>query len=151
MKAFVIDVDGVLTDGKMHYSKEGKVMKVFGADDHDALNMIRDKINIHFVTADKIGFPISFRRVVDDMGFPLHFVKMQDRAEWIDEKFGLGNTIYMGDGVLDPSVFDKVGYSICPADGFYQTREVADYVTQHSGGDRAVAEACMHIKEKFLV
>lgn len=150
MKTFVIDVDGCLTDGKMWYTSKGKVMKSFGADDHDALNMIKDKIDIWFVTADKVGFPISTKRIVGDMDFPLVFMPMCDRAKWIEDTFDSFLTIYMGDGVLDPPIFENVGYSICPANGFYLAKEKASYVTRHNGGDRAVAEACLHIKESFL-
>ena len=52
-KNLIVDVDGVMTDGKMHYTADGKIMKVFGPDDHDALKMIKDIINIHFISADK--------------------------------------------------------------------------------------------------
>ena len=149
MKAFVIDVDGCLTDGQMWYSAEGKVMKSFGADDHDALNLIKDMITIQFVTADLLGWNISCSRIRDDMKFPLDRVPMDRRVQWIKDYWKLKDVIYMGDGILDGDIFEKVGYSICPADGFYLTREKADYVTQHSGGHRAVAEACLHIKEKF--
>jgi 3-deoxy-D-manno-octulosonate 8-phosphate phosphatase (KDO 8-P phosphatase) len=150
MKALVIDIDGVMTDGTMHYTAEGKVMKVFGPDDADALGLIRNKIHIHFVSADRRGFPISERRI-KDMGYPIDLVPMAERADWIDKKFGLKDTIYIGDGVLDPLVFSHVGYSICPSDGFYKTRGVADYVTKSPGGHRAVAEACIHIMEKGFV
>ena len=49
-KNLVIDVDGVMTDGKFYYSLEGKILKAFGADDHDALSILKKFINIIFVT-----------------------------------------------------------------------------------------------------
>lgn len=150
MKAFVIDVDGCMTDGRMYYTKEGKQMKAFGADDHDALIILSNLIEIEFLTADTIGFPIAYKRIVGDMEFPLHLISMKDRVRWIEKHFGLSETIYMGDGILDPPIFEKVGYSICPSDGFYWTVAKANYVTRHTGGHRAVAEACVHIKEKFF-
>jgi len=58
-KNFIIDVDGVMTDGQFHYSVDGKVMKVFGPEDSDALSLIKDYFVIHFVTGDKRGFEIS--------------------------------------------------------------------------------------------
>ena len=102
MKAFVIDVDGVLTDGRMWYTKEGKMMKAFGPDDHDALNMIRDKIRIAFVTADTSGYGISLKRIVD-IGFGLCQVPMRERVIWIESTYGLSETIYMGDGMFEPA------------------------------------------------
>lgn len=150
MKAFVIDVDGCLTDGTMIYSGEGKEYKTFGADDHDALNMIKDLIDIQFVTADVAGYYISYRRIVIDMGFPLALVSMEKRVAWIKSQWDLSEVIYMGDGILDPPIFKKVGYAICPNDGFYLAKEKANYVTSYNGGHRAVAEACVHIKKRFF-
>ena len=38
---FLLDVDGVMTTGQFLYSEEGKVFKVFGAHDHDRLNLLK--------------------------------------------------------------------------------------------------------------
>ena len=56
----------------------------------------------------------------------------------------------MGDGIYDPLVFKKVGYSIAPANAFFKTKEMANFVTNARGGEGAVAEACLHILEKFF-
>ena len=150
MKNFVLDVDGVLAASPLFYTAEGKSMKVFGPDDHDALNLLRDRMKIVFITGDKRGFPISKRRVVDEMGFELHMVSTHERVHWIGEHMSFPETIYMGDGIFDAPVFEKVGYSIAPSDAFYMTRQKANFVTNCAGGNRAVAEACMHILEKFF-
>ena len=148
-KHFVLDVDGVLARSEVYYNSDGKAMKVFGPDDHDALNMLRDKMKVEFMTSDKRGFSISRKRVVDDMGYDLHLVSNYTRLKWMSEKYKLEETIYMGDGILDAEIFRQVGYSICPSDGFYLTCQQADFVTNAKGGNRAVAEACVHILNKF--
>ena len=56
----------------------------------------------------------------------------------------------MGDGIFDHYVMREVGYSIAPANADHLAKQSAHYVTQRSGGDRAVAEACLHILEKFF-
>ncbi|HEY4490294.1 MAG TPA: HAD hydrolase family protein [Candidatus Paceibacterota bacterium] len=150
MKNFIIDVDGVLTDGQFHYSAEGKVMKIFGPDDADAILLIRPYLNVVAVTGDKKGFPVTKKRVEDDMKLPLHQISTFERIEWIREKFGLEQSIYMGDGVFDAMVFEQIGYSIAPANAFPKIKEHADYVTEASGGKGAVAEACWHLMEKFF-
>lgn len=148
--AFVLDVDGVMTTGQFAYTVEGKAFKVFGPDDHDALLLLKDRLTIHFVSGDRKGFEISRRRIVEDMKFPLDLVSTVGRVAWIAQRWDPACVIYMGDGLLDLAVFAVVGYSICPADGFYLARERANYVTQHSGGNRAVAEACVHVLQKFF-
>lgn len=150
IKNFILDVDGVLTDGQFYYSTEGKIMKVFGPDDHDALLLLKPFLNICMVTGDKKGFEISRKRVEDDMKFPIHLVSTFERINWIKEHFNSEETVYMGDGIFDAAVFKHVAYGIAPMNAFYKTKETANFVTHSRGGDSAVAEACMHILEKFF-
>jgi 3-deoxy-D-manno-octulosonate 8-phosphate phosphatase (KDO 8-P phosphatase) len=149
-KCFILDVDGVMTTGHFLYTPEGKMMKIFGPDDNDALSLLKNDLEIQFVTGDKKGFSISHKRIVDDMKFPLELVSTIRRVDWIKERHTLGEVIYMGDGIFDHYVMREVGYSISPANGNKLAKEHADFVTERSGGDRAVAEACLHIMEKFF-
>lgn len=149
-KVLILDVDGVMTTGQFLYTKNGKIGKVFGPDDHDALSIIKNFIKVRFITGDKKGFEISKRRIVKDMNFRLDLVSTVKRIDWIKNKYKLEETIYMGDGLMDVLVMKKVGYSICPANGNDLTKKHSDYVTKRSGGDRAVAEACLHIMKKYF-
>lgn len=149
-KVFVLDVDGVLTDGGFYYTTEGKVMKKFGADDNDALSLLRPYMEIVFVTGDKRGFDISNKRITD-MHFSLELVSTIRRIDWIKERFNPEEVVYMGDGIFDHYVMKEVGYSISTADGDSHAKKHADYVTERVGGHRAVAEACLHLMDKFFV
>lgn len=148
---FILDVDGVMTSGDFFYSAEGKVMKAFGADDNDALSLLKPYVEIQFVTGDRKGFAISEKRIVDDMGFALTLVSTIRRIDWISERFAPESVIYMGDGIFDHYVMKQVGYAIAPANADRLARQHADFVTERRGGDRAVAEACLHLLEKFFV
>ena len=133
---FILDVDGVMTDGCFYYTVDGKVMKVFGPDDHDALLGVNPYLNIQFVTGDRKGFDISKKRISDDMKFPLELVSTFERVKWMKENdFNLDETIYMGDGIFDAAVFEYVAYGIAPANAFYSTLEKADFnvITANSG------------------
>jgi len=150
MKVFILDVDGVMTTGQFFYTADGKTMKVFGPDDNDGLSLLKPHIEICFVTGDKKGFPISKKRIVDDMQYPLEIVSTIRRVEWIEERYLLENVIYMGDGIFDHYVMKKIGYAIATADADQLAKKAAHYVTERKGGDRAVAEACLHILGKFF-
>lgn len=150
-KCFILDVDGVMTTGHFVYSAESKIMKIFGPDDHDALVLLKRHVDIRFVTGDRSGFAISKKRIVDDMKFQLDLVSTIHRARWIQERYPLESVIYMGDGIFDHYVMDKVLYSIAPANADSFAKKSADFVTERSGGDRAVAEACLHLLQKFFV
>ncbi len=147
---FILDVDGVMTTGHFLYTQHGKVMKIFGPDDNDALSLLRSNLEIRFVTGDKKGFPISKKRIVDDMGFDLDIVSTIKRIDWIEKRYPLESVIYMGDGIFDHYVMRHVGYSIAPANSDSNAKQFASYVTKRNGGDRAVAEASIHIMEKFF-
>lgn len=149
-KSFIVDVDGVMTNGQFLYTADGKAMKIFGPDDNDGLSLLSPWVNIQFITGDKKGFDISKKRIVDDMGFPLELVSTIRRVDWIRQRFILGDVIYMGDGIFDHYVMKQVGYSIAPANADFLAKRSASYVTQRCGGDRAVAEACLHILERFF-
>ena len=149
-KVFILDTDGVITTGQFFYTAEGKAMKVFGPDDNDALSLLKPYLETRFVTGDKKGYPISKKRISDDMKFQLDLVSTIHRVEWIKERYNLAEVIYMGDGIFDHYVMQRVGYSIAPANADKLTASQANYVTKRSGGDRAVAEACLHILEEFF-
>lgn len=149
-KVLILDVDGVMTDGFFYYTAEGKVMKKFGSDDHDVLSMLKPYLKLHFVTGDHRGYEISKARIVNDMQLPLDLVSTIKRIDWIKERWDPKEVIYMGDGIFDHYVFKEVAYGIAPSNGDIYTKSVADYVTKREGGDRAVAEAGLHILEKFF-
>lgn len=149
-KVFVLDVDGVLTDGGFYYTSEGKVMKKFGPDDNDALSLLKPYIDIVFVTGDKKGYEISKKRI-NDMHYTLELVSTIKRIDWIKERYKPSEVIYMGDGIFDHYVMREVGYSVSTADGDKNARRYASYVTERPGGKRAVAEACLHIMETFFI
>ena len=150
IKNFIIDVDGVFTDGTYYYTEEGKVMKKFGPEDNDAISLLKGKVQVHAITGDKRGFPITKKRIAEDMKLPLALVSTYDRILWIKDRYKLNETIYMGDGIYDPLVFKQVAYSIAPANAFSTTKSEANYVTNARGGEGAVAEAVLHILEYFF-
>jgi 3-deoxy-D-manno-octulosonate 8-phosphate phosphatase (KDO 8-P phosphatase) len=150
MKHFILDVDGVLTNGQFLYNASGKVMKIFGPDDNDGLSLLKSNLEIRFVTGDKKGYDISKKRIVDDMGFSLDLVSTFKRIDWIKNLYDPSEVIYMGDGIFDYLVMREVGYAIAPGNADINARNHANFITKRNGGDRAVAEACLHILEKFF-
>jgi len=149
-KNFILDVDGVFTDGKIYYSTKGKSFKVFGADDHDAIKLIRHLMRITVVSADQRGFAITKRRIEKDMGLDLHFVGSRERPGWIERNFDPKECVYMGDGIFDPLVFSLVKYSIAPQNASKHTKAHVDFVTESKGAEGAVAEASIHLMNSFF-
>ena len=145
----MIDVDGVMTTGQFLYSAEGKAYKIFGPHDADGLKMIKDKVNITFITADKRGFPISKKRI-EDMGFPIKLVSEQDRHAHIKEEYGFDKTIFMGDGIFDAKLIKECKFGIAPANARPEAKSAADFITPSKSAEGAVCDACIEINKRFF-
>lgn len=147
---FALDVDGVLTDGKFLWSKDGeKVYKEFGPDDADALKLLSKYMDIEFFSKDGKGYQISESRV-RHMGFECHYMDTKERAEYLEERYGLDNVIYMGDSFVDAPLLKGCGCGIATSTSSFLAKHVADYVTTTGGGERAVAEAVFYIMKEVL-
>jgi 3-deoxy-D-manno-octulosonate 8-phosphate phosphatase (KDO 8-P phosphatase) len=112
--------------------------------------MIQTDLNIRFLSADERGFGISKKRITDDMGFGLNLISSEDRLGWIEEKYGLDGSIYIGDSFVDIEISQNVGFSIAPSDANKLLKENVDLILENKGGDRAVSEACFYIKENLI-
>jgi len=146
---FILDVDGVLTTGQFLYSESGKAYKIFGPHDAEGLNLIKDNINIVFISADKRGFLISKKRI-EDMGYELILVSEDERYSFIKENYGFENTIYMGDGLSDALLIKDCKFGIAPANARPEAKSVAGFVTLSKSAEGAVCDACLEIKRRFL-
>jgi 3-deoxy-D-manno-octulosonate 8-phosphate phosphatase (KDO 8-P phosphatase) len=146
---FVLDVDGVMTTGQFLYSELGKEYKIFGPHDNDGLKMLKDKLPIEFISADKRGFAISSKRIVDDMGFNLSLVSSEERYNYLNEKYDLSRVIYMADGLYDASILSDCLFGIAPQNARVEAKKAADYVTPSESAKGAVLDACLMIINKF--
>ena len=84
------------------------------------------------------------------MGFKLDLVSTIKRIDWIRKNYNPQNVIYMGDGIFDYIVMRDVGYAIAPDNADPLAKKYANFVTKRSGAKRAVAEASIHILDKFF-
>ena len=144
-----MDVDGVLNDGMLYWYAGGKPFKAFGNYDHDGLKLLRKHLEIEFVSADEIGWPITESRIVEHMKFPCTMVKEKDRLDFVLNKGNPEETIFMGDGPFDAKIFPHVGLSFAPAQAWRTAKANATYVTEREGGKGAVMDACVYIMDKM--
>ena len=150
LKHFVLDVDGVMTTGKFIYTVDGKIGKIFGPHDADGLALVDKMIDVRFISADKRGFAISHKRIVEDMGYPLDLVSSSDRDAYI-QQLGYDSVVFMADGYYDAPILEKVGLGICPADARREARALADYVTPSKAAEGAVLDACIYLEQVLTI
>lgn len=148
-KKFILDVDGVMTDGKLYWSEQGKPFKAFGNYDHDGLKLLRNYLDIEFISADRAGWAITESRIVNHMKFKLTYVTEKERLSWVLSQGDPSSIVFMGDGPYDAKVLKAVGIGIAPAQAWVGAINAADFITKKAGGDGAVMEACVYLLEKM--
>jgi 3-deoxy-D-manno-octulosonate 8-phosphate phosphatase (KDO 8-P phosphatase) len=149
MKELITDVDGVLTDGKYFYTKDGKVMKQFGPHDSDGFKIIKSlDIKVRAISADHRGFEITKKRL-DDMGIELTLVSENDRLGWIKSNCNTKETIFVGDGLHDAAVMRVCGLSFAPANALKITKNAASHVTSCEGGNGVMLEVAIEIMKRL--
>jgi len=143
VRALVLDVDGVLTDGRLHYGAEGEVLKVFHSRDGFGMKLAQaEGIELGVITARQ-GAPLERR--LDDLGVRHRLVGREDKraallalAKTLD--LDLAHVAYVGDDVIDLPALRAVGLPISVADGHPKARAAARWVTSVPGGRGAARE-----------
>lgn len=150
----ISDVDGCITNGQFIYTADGKVGKIFGCGDHEGVKLLRkNNIDVEFITADRVGFPITEKRV-SEMHCKVTIMSEVDRYAYIENKCkDYDVVVFFGDGIGDASVIQKLNsdciYFIVPQNGREEAKEVSDYVTPHCGAQGAFLDLSIHVAKKF--
>lgn len=139
----VLDVDGVLTDGRVHVGLDGEQMKVFSLRDGHGIVLAREAgIEIALLTRETSGFAhvraekLSIEHVVGgclDKGPAL--AALAEKLGRTAEQVG-----YVGDDVIDIEPMRWAGFAACPSDAEPEVMEVAHFVSRREGGRGAVRE-----------
>lgn len=143
----ILDVDGVLTDGKFSYTSEGKQSKVFGSHDSDALRVVSSQAKISLVSADHRGFKISESRS-RDMGIEIKLLDPKERLDFVLERKLTGFTIFVGDSFTDIPALKASDFSIAPANALAVVKKSVSLVLKNNGSDGAVYELCVKLFKK---
>ena len=150
LKLFLLDVDGVLTDGTITYTHEGKEIKSFHTRDGLGIRLLMESgVEVGLITARKSE---AVNRRVQDLGLRFVFQKAKNKLEIFQqllEKLNLepSEVGYMGDDWLDLPLLIRVGFAATVADAVPEVLKIAHYVTKRKGGRGAVREVCELILE----
>jgi 3-deoxy-D-manno-octulosonate 8-phosphate phosphatase (KDO 8-P phosphatase) len=143
IKAVVLDVDGVLTDGHLLVNEQGDQLRTFYVRDGYALQLsIRQGIPIMVITG---GRSEGVRQRLAGLGVLDIAMGIHDKVavlrDWCTQK-GLSpeEVAYIGDDMPDLEVMQMVGLPICPSDAIPEIKAISQYVTSAPGGKGAVRE-----------
>ena len=163
IKALVLDVDGILSDGFVTFTNNGDEIKNFDIRDGLGMKLVQSiGMKVIIITGRKSN--IVDKRM-SDLGVDFVFQGREDKGTALREACAQLNLLpedclYMGDDWPDLSAFALAGVKVTVPNGHVEVRRRADLVTEAHGGRGAVREVCdmlLHAKgeyenvlEKFL-
>jgi 3-deoxy-D-manno-octulosonate 8-phosphate phosphatase (KDO 8-P phosphatase) len=145
VRLLILDVDGVLTDGRIIMDHEGRELKAFDVRDGHGIRLAQEA-GIAVAVLTGRSSPVVQKRA-DDLGISWVRQGVFDKVaafEEIARAIGVTDkeTCFVGDDLVDISLLQRVGVPVVVADGVEQARRVALYVTAAPGGRGAVREVC---------
>ena len=142
IRAVVLDIDGVLTDGRDGYDGEHKIKFFNYRDGH----WIKLALRAGFIVGALSGArsPANRQRA-DELGFSFCVEGVADKLEGFEKllsewKLAPEECLYIGDDVVDMPPMRRAGVAVAVANAVPELDEVADWRTRLSGGHGAVCE-----------
>ena len=141
----LFDVDGVLTDGSLHYSVDGELIKTFNVLDGHGLKMLQASgITVGIISAKDSP---ALRRRIADLNISHALLGQSNKLSAYQQLIAELNipeeqTCFTGDDVIDLEVMGCCGLAFSVANGHYSVKQKADWITPMKGGDGAVRAIC---------
>ncbi len=150
IRLLICDVDGVFSDGRIYMGNDGEELKTFHTrDGYGIKSLMGAGVEIAIITGRKSAI---VENRMSALGIK-HVYQGQDNklAAYANIHNNLNiapeHTAYIGDDLIDWPVMEKVGLSVCVADGHPLLAQRADFITRIQGGYGAVREVCDLILE----
>ncbi|MDB4001001.1 HAD hydrolase family protein [bacterium] len=143
IKLLLLDVDGVLTDGRLYYGNSGEEMKAFNIQDGLGIKLLQQgNVQVGIITGRVSAL---LQRRADELGISPVVQGREDKLIALNEllqtmDISLDEIAFMGDDLPDLAVIRRVGLGITPANGSATLAQQAHWQTTRRGGDGAVRE-----------
>jgi 3-deoxy-D-manno-octulosonate 8-phosphate phosphatase (KDO 8-P phosphatase) len=145
IKAFLIDVDGIMTDGTLWYHSPGEWRRTFNIYDGIGIKaLIKEGYTVGIITGShsddirerqqRLGIPVLYEGVEDKIPSYEDFLKTSKLKD--------SQVAYVGDDLADIPILKRVGFSASVPTGMPAAQKAAMYVTKKEGGKGAVRELC---------
>lgn len=144
----LLDVDGVLTDGKIYIGQEGELFKVFNARDGLAIKLaMNNGIDIGLISG---RYSKITENRATELGITRVFLGYKNKVSVLEkllqeESYPVDRIAFCGDDIIDIPVLKRVGLGITVANAADEVKRVVDYITGRAGGEGAVYEIIKQI------
>jgi 3-deoxy-D-manno-octulosonate 8-phosphate phosphatase (KDO 8-P phosphatase) len=156
LKAFLFDVDGVLSRTIIPLYTDGDPMRTVNTKDGYAIQLaLKNKFLVGIITgAVSESIRIRFARLGVSHIYLGSYIKLEDYNDFL-KKTGLNHEqiMYAGDDIPDFQVMTKVGLSVAPADAVPEIKAIAKYISPKNGGEgvaRDVIEQTMKVQGLWM-
>jgi len=143
IRVLALDVDGVLTDGTLHFDRDGDAGKSFSVRDGFGLRLLSEAgIELAIITGRKSG---SVRARALELGITRVLEEVRDKAAALrglahDCGVELDSVAYLGDDWPDLTALQIAGLAAAPADAEPDVRALCHWISSRPGGQGAVRE-----------
>lgn len=148
IKAVVLDIDGVLTDGTIYYGSNGIELKGFHIHDGLGIKLLQQAgIEVAVISGKDTE---SVKRRLADLNIKHAYLGKSDKIpsyEDLKQKLGLTDQqiAYMGDDLPDYALLKACGLAVSVPNAPAEIVQIVDFSTQKPGGSGAVRELCEYI------
>lgn len=157
VKAFVFDMDGVLTDGSLIILPGQEFVRTMDIKDGYALQHAVKKGYHVVIISGSVSKPCAER--LEYLGIRNVFMKVKDKEEVLAQyvlanNLTWGEVLFMGDDIPDLEVMKQVGLSCCPFDAVAEIKAVSKFISTKNGGKgcaREVIEKVLKLNNDWVV
>lgn len=144
-KILILDVDGILTDGRIIYDDKGTDIKLFDVYDGLGIHLL-GKVGIKTILISARASK-TIKRRAKDIGVTDVFQNARNKLNIYNKilkKFKLRDkdVCFMGDDLVDLGVLKRAGFAASVPNARPEVKKVAHYITRKNGGRGAVREVC---------
>ena len=145
IRLLILDVDGVLTDGRLYFDAKGETLKVFHVRDGHGLKMAqRAGIEVALVSGRRSDAAYHRAR---ELGISRFHEGVRDKVAVLEEimaamQIEAAQVAAVGDDLVDLPLMARAGLAVAVADAVPEVLTAAHWVTSLPGGRGAVREVC---------
>ncbi|GGX87937.1 HAD-IIIA family hydrolase [Massilia dura] len=145
IKLFIFDVDGVLTDGSLHYGAEGEAFKTFNVQDGLGIKLLQEAGVLTAIISARRSPQVTARAkdlTIDFVHQGGHDKLTPFKALLAQQNLTEEQVAFIGDDVVDIPILTRVGLALAVPNGRPEVLARVHHVTKNPGGHGAVREAC---------
>lgn len=156
VRLMIFDVDGILTDGSLHFGPDGEMMKTFNVLDGQGIKLLQNAGIATAIISARQSAIVSKR--ANDLGISHVMQGIHDKKSTfleLTKKLDIPHQAcgFIGDDVIDLPILLRVGFAASVPNAHAEVRSRVAYITQASGGRGAAREVCdfiLRAQDKYV-